>query len=122
MISTQRFFAALLLAAASLSAPVAFANHHEEALPNTAERSMAIEVEATVVSVDMDTRELVLEAPTGERFTTVVDPAVQRLGEVAPGDRARALGEIAQRGGQPARHVNRHPHRGEDGHQHHHCG
>ena len=66
---------------------VAQAAHHEaDELPSYAERAMAIEVEAEVVSVDMDTRTLVLQAPTGEQFTTVVDPAVERLGEFEPGD------------------------------------
>ncbi|MFK7831627.1 MAG: hypothetical protein AB8B57_17780 [Congregibacter sp.] len=51
-----------------------------------AERAMAIEVDAELLAVDMETRELVLQLPTGEQFTTKVDPAVKRLGEVTPGD------------------------------------
>ena len=77
----RRLFAAALL----VIAPAALAEHHEE-LPDYAERAMAIEVDATVVSVDMDTRVLVLELPTGEQLSTVVDPAVERLGEVEAGD------------------------------------
>ncbi len=50
------------------------------------ERAMAIEVDAEVIAVDQETRELVLRLPTGEQLTTVVDPAVKRLNEVAPGD------------------------------------
>lgn len=82
---TQHVIAGLALSLAALSLPT-FAAHHEEALPSHAERAMAIEVQAEVISVDMDTRQLVLEAPTGERFTTIVDPAVKRLAEFAPGD------------------------------------
>jgi hypothetical protein len=77
----------LALVLAGLTAAGVQADQQESAeLPSYAERAMAIEVEARVVSVDMDTRTLVLEAPDGERFTTVVDPAVKRLGEFAPGD------------------------------------
>jgi hypothetical protein len=39
-----------------------------------------------VLAVDLESRELVLELPTGEQFTTIVDPAVRRLDEVTPGD------------------------------------
>jgi hypothetical protein len=65
---------------------LAQATHHEEALPDHAERAMAIEIDAEVLAVDLDTRELVLLLPTGEQLTTIVDPAVQRLDEVEPGD------------------------------------
>jgi hypothetical protein len=47
---------------------------------------MAIDIEATVLAVDLETRELVLALPTGEQLTTIVDRAVKRLNEVAPGD------------------------------------
>ncbi|MFT7286132.1 MAG: hypothetical protein ACI87W_000236 [Halieaceae bacterium] len=79
---------ASILFAISVSsiAPLASAAHHEEALPDHAERAMAIEIDAKVVAVDLETRELVLELPTGEQMTTIVDPAVQRLAEVEPGD------------------------------------
>ncbi len=62
------------------------ADHHEDALPDYAQRAMAIEVDAQVVAVDAQTRELVLQLPTGQQITTVVDPAVERLGEVDAGD------------------------------------
>jgi hypothetical protein len=64
----------------------AHADQHEEMLPDYAERAMAIEVDAEVVSVDLEKRELMLMLPTGEQVTTVVDPAVQRLSEFEPGD------------------------------------
>ncbi|MDP5071383.1 MAG: hypothetical protein NWQ45_10830, partial [Congregibacter sp.] len=51
-----------------------------------AERAMAIEIEAEVIAIDMKTRELVLQLPTGEQMTTVVDPQVKRLAEIMPGD------------------------------------
>jgi hypothetical protein len=87
---TFKTFTAALAAAAltALTAQVSVAAHHEEEeLPTYAERTSAIEVSAEVVSVDMETRTLVLAAPDGEQFTTVVDPAVERLSEFAPGDR-----------------------------------
>ena len=78
--------AALALAVSALGSGSAFAEHHEGELPDHAERAMAIEVDAKVIDVNLDTRELVLELPTGEQLTTVVDPAVQRLNEVEVGD------------------------------------
>ncbi len=82
----RTFATAAVLFALPLAAGLAQAEHHEEALPAYGERAMAIEVDAEVISVDMETRELVLQLPTGEQVTTVVSPAVQRLNEVAAGD------------------------------------
>lgn len=78
---------AVALLASAAATTSAHAAHHEEALPDHAERTMAIEIEAEVVAVDVESRELMLLLPTGEQVTTVVDPAVQRLDEFAPGDR-----------------------------------
>ena len=60
----------------------ALAEHHEGTLPDYAQRAMAIEVDAQVVAVDAQSRELVLQLPTGQQITTIVDPAVERLDEV----------------------------------------
>jgi hypothetical protein len=76
----------VLAAFSALALTPAFAAAQEEALPDYAERAMSIEVDALVVDVNTDTREMVLELPTGERLTTLVDPAVQRLDEIAAGD------------------------------------
>jgi hypothetical protein len=67
-------------------APLAQAAHHEEAMTAHAERAMAIEIDAEVIAIDQDTRELVLALPTGEQLTTIAGPEVQRLSEIAPGD------------------------------------
>ncbi|EED32482.1 conserved hypothetical protein [gamma proteobacterium NOR5-3] len=75
-----------LLATSLTIAVFAGAAHHEEAMSDHAERAMAIEIDAEVIAVDAETRELVLQLPTGEQMTTVVDPQVKRLAEVAPGD------------------------------------
>jgi hypothetical protein len=75
------------LAAALLLGPAARAQDQASALPSRGERAVTIEVDAEVIDVDPEERELVLELPTGERLTTVVDPAVRRLDEVAVGDR-----------------------------------
>ena len=64
----------------------ALAAHHESELPSHGERAMAIEVDAEVVAIDIATREMVLRMRNGEQLTTIVDPAVQRLDEVRPGD------------------------------------
>ena len=42
---------------------------------------------ATVVSVDMTTREVVLRTPDGRQTTVVAGPDVTNLGRVNPGDR-----------------------------------
>ena len=42
---------------------------------------------ATVVSVDMTTREVVLSTPDGRQTTVVAGPEVTNLGRVKPGDR-----------------------------------
>lgn len=78
--------AGIALAATFLTGNVALADHHGNKLPSYAERTESIEAKATVVSVDMETRQLVLQGPAGERFTTIVDPAVERLDEFEPGD------------------------------------
>lgn len=75
-----------LAMASPLLAPNAAVAQDAEALPNYAERATAIEVDAEVISVNQETRELVLQLPTGEQLTTVVDEAVQRLDEVQAGD------------------------------------
>ncbi|EAQ96162.1 hypothetical protein [Congregibacter litoralis] len=84
--SINKTLSALFLAANLAAAPFAGAAHHEEAMSDHAERAMAIEIDAEVIAVDTETRELVLELPTGEQMTTIVDPQVTRLSEVAPGD------------------------------------
>jgi hypothetical protein len=86
MRSTLATAAAVICALAMTMSSLTRAAHHEEALPDQAERTMAIEIDAEVLAVDLDTRELVLLLPTGEQLTTIVDPAVKRLDEVEPGD------------------------------------
>ncbi|MEL7044230.1 MAG: hypothetical protein AAGL66_04320 [Pseudomonadota bacterium] len=81
--------AAIIALATLLVANPSRAQYTEEdgkELPAYAERAMAIEVDANVIDVNLESRELVLELPTGEQLTTVVDPAVQRLDEVEIGD------------------------------------
>lgn len=82
----SKFLPGILLAAALVITPFAGAAHHEEAMSEHAERAMAIEIDAEVIAVDNETRELVLQLPTGEQMTTVVDPKVARFSEIAPGD------------------------------------
>jgi hypothetical protein len=64
-IPARAFAAAALALALPLFASHATAAHHEEALPPYAERATAIEIDAKVISVDVETRELVVELPTG---------------------------------------------------------
>lgn len=52
----------------------------------TAERAAAVQVEATVVDIDYDTRELTLEGPGGNLFSMTASDDVERLEEFAAGD------------------------------------
>ncbi|MFK8042121.1 hypothetical protein [Congregibacter sp.] len=84
--SLNNVLSSIFLAASLTAAPFAGAAHHEEPMSDHAERAMAIEVDAEVIAVDAETREMVLQLPTGEQLTTKVDPQVERLSEVVPGD------------------------------------
>ncbi|MFT4769531.1 MAG: hypothetical protein ACI8RN_002676 [Glaciecola sp.] len=84
--SLSKILPSILLASSLAIAPLAGAAHHEEPMSDHAERAMAIEIDAEVVAVDTETRELVLQLPTGEQMTTVVDPKVARFSEIAAGD------------------------------------
>ncbi|MEM1403235.1 MAG: hypothetical protein AAGG55_07895 [Pseudomonadota bacterium] len=66
--------------------PGAMSEEMSDALPDHAERAMAIEIDAEVLAIDHETREMVLALPTGEQVTTVVDEAVERLNEIEAGD------------------------------------
>ena len=77
---------ACLLGALLFTGPLALAADQAQELPAEGRRSMAIEVDAEVVGIDLETRELVLELPTGEPLTTILDPAVRRVDGVAVGD------------------------------------
>ena len=80
-------FRAALIVAFTASAMPSYSDHDEtEAMSDHAERAMAIEIDAEVIAVDVETRELVLLLPTGEVVTTVVDEAVERLDEISEGD------------------------------------
>jgi len=73
----------VLWAVLSSGAP---ADQSEGDEPLRGERLMAVKLEAEVLSLNRDTRELVLRLQSGEVRTTVVDPGVKRLDEVVPGD------------------------------------
>ena len=77
-----------IVTALSLAAftPAAISEEMSDALPDHAERAMAIEIDAEVLAIDHETREMVLALPTGEQVTTVVDEAVERLHEIEAGD------------------------------------
>lgn len=82
----RAFTLTLTLSLAAFSASLVQADHHEEKLPSYAERATAIQINAEVVSVNQDTREMVLRMPTGEQMTTVVGAEVERLAEIDAGD------------------------------------
>ncbi|MEM6604865.1 MAG: hypothetical protein AAF671_03840 [Pseudomonadota bacterium] len=86
MSSTMGFLKVSLLVSAFFHAALVMADHHESKLPAYAERAVAIEIDAEVLSVDQSSRELVLLLPTGDQFTTVVDEGVERFVEIEQGD------------------------------------
>lgn len=70
-----------VLAAAALALPVTAMSADQ---PIT--RSESVEVKATVVSVDLTTRDVVLKGPEGKTFQVQAGDAVQHLDQVKPGD------------------------------------
>ncbi len=61
------------------------------ATAQTAERSLTVEIEAIVKSVDAETREIVLEDPeTGETELIVAGPEVKNFDQIAVGDDVKA--------------------------------
>lgn len=52
----------------------------------TAERSVAVQLEATIVDIDYESRELTLEGPEGGLFSLSASDDIERLEEFAVGD------------------------------------
>ena len=62
------------------------------AAAQTAERSVTIEVDATVRSVDAETRRIVLDnSTTGESEVIIAGPEVVNFDQIAAGDKVKAL-------------------------------
>ena len=73
------------IAALALVLPIAAqAAHHEESAPPV--RAEAIQISATVVAVDAETREVSLQVPHGDIVTMTLGPDMQRFDEIAVGD------------------------------------
>lgn len=73
-------FSALLFTGAATSA------QEEKTGVPTAERSVAIQIEATIVEIDHDSRELTLEGPGGNLFSMMASDDIERLAEFDAGD------------------------------------
>jgi len=58
----------------------------DSTLPMLGEQTL-VSASATVLAVNMETRELTLKGELGSEFTTLVDPRVKRLNEVKVGDK-----------------------------------
>jgi hypothetical protein len=63
---------------------LSLANHHEESTAPV--RAAAVVVEAVVVAVDHESRELSLQMPQGSTVTMTAGPQLQRLDEISVGD------------------------------------
>jgi hypothetical protein len=82
MLQLKSFALALLLA---LAFPLtAAAEHHEEG--EVPVRAAAVQVEALVVAVDKETREVSLQLPHGAITTMIAGPEMTRFDEIAVGD------------------------------------
>lgn len=82
MLQMKTYILALLLALAfPLSANAA---HHEQA--EVPVRAAAVQVEAMVMGVDKETREVSLQLPHGEIATMIAGPDMVRFDEIAVGD------------------------------------
>ena len=79
----------LLVALAAALSTLAQAAHHEEAEAEmkTGGRAMAMQAEAVVTAIDLETRQVSLEGPDGEIFTINATENVVKLEDVNIGDR-----------------------------------
>lgn len=83
-----------LLALLALTLPaLVHAAHHEAAEAEKPEstqsgaRAMALELDAVVTAIDLDTREVTLQGPSGETVTVTAQEKVVKLEDVSVGDR-----------------------------------
>lgn len=88
MIHTTR---KILLALIAVSMPLlAQAAHHEatetEATDETNGRAMAVQIEAVVTAIDLETREVTLQGPEGNSITITAPEKVVKLEDVSVGD------------------------------------
>jgi hypothetical protein len=60
------------------------AEHHEQATASG--RAAAVVIEATVIAVDKDAREVSLQGPQGQIVTMTLGPDMQRIDEISVGD------------------------------------
>jgi hypothetical protein len=79
----------LLVVLATAFSTLAQAAHHEagEAEMKTGSRAMAMQAEAVVTAVDLETRQVSLEGPDGKVFTINATEKVVKLEDVKIGDR-----------------------------------
>ena len=79
----------LLVAFAAALSTLAQAAHHEEAEAEvkTGGRAMAMQAEAVVTAIDLETRQVSLEGPDGDIFTINATENVVKLEDVNIGDR-----------------------------------
>jgi hypothetical protein len=79
----------LLVALAAALSTLAQAAHHEEAEAEmkTGSRAMALQAEAVVTAIDLETRQLSLKGPDGNVFTINATENVVKLEDVNIGDR-----------------------------------
>ena len=86
---SRGFFSLLILAAAVAAGVPAFAQEAaviSASAPDAGLKAGGIVARARVVSVDRDSRLVVLEAEDGERFDIVAGPEVRNLDQVKKGD------------------------------------
>jgi hypothetical protein len=84
---------AALAALALVAAPAAAgaqASTSTKSAPTTASTSATVSTSVTVQSIDVSSRHIMVQLPSGETEVLQVSPAFQRLGELKPGDKIKA--------------------------------
>ncbi len=80
----MKFLRTLLICVSFVMPAIAAADGHDEG--SASARMAAVQIEALVVAVDKETREVSLELPHGEIATLIAGEELQRFDEIAVGD------------------------------------
>ena len=86
-------FARAVFIALFMGNGTAFASHHQDDAPPAmvdGDRAMTVAIEAEIVAVDLETKEVTLQGPQGNQITIVAQEQVVKLEDLRVGDRVAA--------------------------------
>jgi hypothetical protein len=86
----RKLFCAAAMLTAALVLPLSAAAQEEAAAPEGGMRAMAMEIEAKVTAIDLETRQVTLQGPDGGTMTLTATEQVVKLEDVSVGDTLRA--------------------------------